>query len=172
MTAFYTSFSCPVQENHAPQKIFALGSIECMGIAEKIKELRERMDISQKELARRCGVSYQAVQQWEKQDGTAPKRTRLDKVAGVLGVSVSELVSEGEDRYPGMRKEAQELIDELIHLATADKLADGDIVLLRSIIDRLSDASPRTRPPDPLHRRESDWIIGGKELASSRRKKQ
>ena len=48
--------------------------------------------MSEQQFADAVGVSRGAVQQWEKQGGTAPKRTNLATVAHVLGMSVPELV--------------------------------------------------------------------------------
>ena len=43
-------------------------------------------------LAKLVGVSYQTVQQWEN-GKSAPKRTRLERVASVLGVTPQEIVA-------------------------------------------------------------------------------
>ena len=68
-----------------------------MGTAQKLKELRERKSLTQRQLADLCGVTYQSVQYWEREGGGAPKRSRLVRVAKVLGVSVSDLLPlEGE----------------------------------------------------------------------------
>jgi len=65
-------------------------------IHSRIRERREALGLSQEKLAEMVGVTYQAVQQWEREpvtmqeeDGTkiqstAPKRTRLKMVADAL----------------------------------------------------------------------------------------
>lgn len=63
-----------------------------MTVNETIKTLREAKGLSRTELAKRCGVTRAAVQQWEREDGTAPRREHQDKVAEVLGVTVAELM--------------------------------------------------------------------------------
>jgi transcriptional regulator with XRE-family HTH domain len=67
-----------------------------MSIHKRIREGREALKLSEEEFAKRCGVSRGAVQHWEREDGTAPNRARQAKVAEVLGISVSELVGEGD----------------------------------------------------------------------------
>lgn len=44
-------------------------------------------------LAKAIGVSWQTVQQWERPGGTAPKRTRLEKVASVLNTTANFLIT-------------------------------------------------------------------------------
>lgn len=62
-------------------------------IHSRIKDLREKRGISLEALAELVDVSWQAVQQWEKPEGTAPKRTRLEKVAEVLGTTSTYLLT-------------------------------------------------------------------------------
>ena len=61
-----------------------------------IKALREKGNLTQKELADRIGVSDKTVSKWETGKGL-PDIPLLEPVAGALGVSVSELLS-GEFR--------------------------------------------------------------------------
>ena len=62
-------------------------------IHSRIRERRETLGLSQRELADLVGVSYQAVQQWEREpvtiedaqtQSTAPSRKRLERVASAL----------------------------------------------------------------------------------------
>lgn len=63
-------------------------------IHQRIKERREALGLTKEQLASELGVSYQAVQQWEKEPvpgdtsskvkSTAPSRRRLEQVARVL----------------------------------------------------------------------------------------
>lgn len=81
-----------------------------MSIHKKIKALRERQGLSHEGLAKAVReidgkpLTRVAVQQWEKEGGTAPKRTRVWAVAKALGVSVNELVEathpSGQDPSP------------------------------------------------------------------------
>lgn len=49
------------------------------------------------DLADKLGVAWQTVQQWEKEDGTAPKRKRLEAVAAALGKTVEYLLNGDEE---------------------------------------------------------------------------
>lgn len=59
----------------------------------RIKQRREALGMSMKTLAEMVGVSaWQTVQQWEREDGTAPKRDRLESVANALQTTPEELL--------------------------------------------------------------------------------
>lgn len=66
-------------------------------IHSRIKKLREQREISMEALAKGLGVSWQTVQQWEKPGGTAPKRTRLEKVAALLNTTTMYLITGQDD---------------------------------------------------------------------------
>ena len=56
----------------------------------RIRELRERLGISQSELARRMGVKHTFVIQWE--TGKAmPAAAKLPKLAAILEVAIGDL---------------------------------------------------------------------------------
>lgn len=57
--------------------------------------------MSQSDLAALCGVTRSSVQQWEKENGTAPKRTQQSRVASVLGLSVAQLLGGSENVQTG-----------------------------------------------------------------------
>lgn len=57
----------------------------------RIKRLRIDSGLSMEALAKAVGVTWQTIQQWER--NTAPKRTRLDSVANALGTSVEYLMT-------------------------------------------------------------------------------
>lgn len=59
----------------------------------RIKRLRQAKQLSMEALADLVGVTWQTVQQWEKPDGTAPKRTRLQAVADALGTTIEHLTT-------------------------------------------------------------------------------
>ena len=59
-----------------------------MGTNDRITMAREMAGLSQSELARRLGVTPQAVQQWEKEiDPTSPRGKRLKNLSSILGVT-------------------------------------------------------------------------------------
>ena len=57
-----------------------------------IRQERRRLGLSEQAFADAVGVSRGAVQQWEREGGTAPKRATQARVAEVLGVSLADLV--------------------------------------------------------------------------------
>ena len=60
------------------------------GYGSFIKTARERSDLTQEQLAERCGVTKGVVSQWENEIG-APKRTNARKLATVLRIDPLEL---------------------------------------------------------------------------------
>lgn len=71
-----------------------------MTIHEAIKKARLRKNWSMEKLAQEIAnkeglakpLAWQTIQQWERPDGTAPKRTRLKTVAELLDLSQADLV--------------------------------------------------------------------------------
>lgn len=63
-----------------------------MSIHRTIREGRIALKMTEQQFADVVGVSRGSVQQWEREGGTAPKRTLQPAVARALGISVAELV--------------------------------------------------------------------------------
>ncbi len=87
-------------------------------IAKRIENCRHSMNISQSELARKIGVTPQAVQKWEKAKNL-PRGTTLHKLADVLGVSPAYLQfgisARAGVHYPSVEEEhAEYLVGERI----------------------------------------------------------
>jgi transcriptional regulator with XRE-family HTH domain len=59
----------------------------------RLKTLREKAGISQRELARLLGVHHSNVSFWER-SGVPPRSEVLPKIAQVLGVSVDEVLGQ------------------------------------------------------------------------------
>lgn len=70
-----------------------------MTLAEKILHLRTQQGLSQLELAEQLGVSRQSVSKWETGQ-SVPDLDKLIKLADLFGISVDELVREGERPQP------------------------------------------------------------------------
>ena len=70
-----------------------------MTIGKRIALLRKEKGLTQEELANHMGVSPQAVSKWEN-DQTCPDISALPKLAGLLGVSVDELLSGKQELAP------------------------------------------------------------------------
>lgn len=64
-----------------------------MSIHTIIREGRQRLGWSELQFAAALGVTRGAVQQWEKPNGTAPKRSTQPRVAELLGISVADLLT-------------------------------------------------------------------------------
>lgn len=61
-----------------------------MTIGEKIKAIRKSKRMTQKQLAEKLGISYQAIQQIENKDNI--NTNTLQKIASALNVPISELL--------------------------------------------------------------------------------
>ena len=70
-----------------------------MTVSEKIYTLRTRLGLSQEELAEKLGVSRQSVSKWETGQ-SVPDLEKIIKLSDLFGVSVDELVREGERPKP------------------------------------------------------------------------
>ena len=64
-----------------------------MSVHTLIRNGRLRLKMSEQQFADAVGVSRGAVQQWEKPNGTAPKRATQPRVAALLGISTAELMT-------------------------------------------------------------------------------
>lgn len=70
-----------------------------MTLAEKLLALRTERGLSQEDLAEQMGVSRQSVSKWET-DQSVPDLDKIIKLADLFGVTVDELVREGERPQP------------------------------------------------------------------------
>ena len=70
-----------------------------MTLAEKILSLRTQRGMSQDDLAEKLEVSRQSVSKWETAQST-PDLDKIIKLANLFGVTVDELVREGEAPQP------------------------------------------------------------------------
>lgn len=72
-----------------------------MSIHKLIRQGRERLGLSEEAFGKLFGVSRGAVQQWEKEGGTAPRRKIQPIVANALGLTVAQLMSGNADTSDG-----------------------------------------------------------------------
>lgn len=101
-------------------------------IANKIIELRDSVNWSQSELARKSGVTGAAISQIEKGD-RMPSLIVLRKLAEAFNVSVSELTG---DSTSSSNDEAQIFFRKFGDLKN---LSEADQKMIQSIISRLQD---------------------------------
>lgn len=66
-----------------------------MGIGLRIKQLRIKHDMSQKDLAKRLGISFQGISSWER-DRTEPNTGMLKKMCDIFNCSVIDIIGEEE----------------------------------------------------------------------------
>lgn len=129
-----------IQEKLATQDIpalplvFSVPTIEAMTIHSRIRDLRIQKELSMEALAERVGVSWQTVQQWERDGGTAPKRTRLQKVAEELGTTPEYLMSGADPvvfEWPFKKIRPEKIAalshDDLVRLEAAIIFAAGQV---------------------------------------------
>ena len=64
-----------------------------MNIGNNIKQLRQRNNLTQDQVAEKLGVSYQAVSKWENHANT-PDIALLPQIANLFGVSIDALFSD------------------------------------------------------------------------------
>ena len=68
-------------------------------IGMKIKELRRSKGFSQSDVAKKLGVTSQAVSKWET-DSSLPEMTMLPDIASLFGVQIDDLFEDStEKRY-------------------------------------------------------------------------
>ncbi len=65
----------------------------------RVKEFRERKELTQTELAKRVGVTQSAVAKWET-GGFTPSTSTLFLLADVLGVTIDQLCGREQSTHP------------------------------------------------------------------------
>jgi len=102
-------------------------------IADKIIELRNSVEWSQSELARRSKVTSAAISQIEKGDRT-PSLLVLRKLADALNVPLSELTGDSSSSSKELNDKAQTFFRKF---GCIEKLSAEDQKIIQSIIQRL-----------------------------------
>lgn len=71
---------------------FVVNNFQSMkSINDRIRERRTALKLSQERIAAELGISYQAVQKWEKPGGATPRRKRMQDLARLLQTTVAWL---------------------------------------------------------------------------------
>jgi len=73
---------------------FSINKMKNMSIHQKIRAGRLKLGMTEQQFGDAVGVSRGAVQQWEKEGGTAPTRKNQPAVAKLLGMTVAELMGD------------------------------------------------------------------------------
>lgn len=69
---------------------------DTMKIARRIRQARIEQNLTQMQLADRMGISYQAVSNWER-GNSMPDISKLEELCGILGLSIDELLGQGQE---------------------------------------------------------------------------
>lgn len=94
-----------------------MGTNQSVVIGEQITLHRKMRRMSQRELAKQAGLSRSYVCDIEKGRPTAQSLTTLEKIATALGVTVSEILNEGESEGElDIATQVDELITDLVLL--------------------------------------------------------
>lgn len=116
-----------------------------MTFGEKVRNERNRLGLSQDELAEKIGVSRRVISSYENNSSRPRGTERYKKLADALGVNINYLLSEDEafianveDNY-GHRgaKQAKELLAEVTGLFAGGEMADED---MREMVDAIQEA--------------------------------
>lgn len=102
-----------------------------MNFHKRLRKLRSETGLSYQAIADVCGVSYQTVQQWAKDEGTYPRIENLEPLAGALNTTPWFLLfgihTSGEapikEQLAPLSDEAEELIQCVIRLDKAGGLS-------------------------------------------------
>lgn len=84
--------------------------VTCMTYGQRIRAARKKAGMTQTELAKKLGIPYQSIGQWEK-DRRKPKLETLQRIAEALGVPILDLlgVDKGRDDADLKKKGAEEM---------------------------------------------------------------
>ena len=114
-----------------------------MKFNERLKELREKNNLTQEQLAKNSGVSSRMIQRYEY--GTSrPRLDAAEKIAKALNVTTDELlgnadmlVAQASEKY-GTRgaKQAQQLTDEVTGLFAGGDMAEEDMDIMMQAIQQ------------------------------------
>jgi transcriptional regulator with XRE-family HTH domain len=85
----------------------------------KLKELRERRQLSQEALSERSGISVQTISRWER-DLRVPDWNAVLALCRALGVPPEEFTPEADKREIDHRRAQNDLLYVTEHLAAAD----------------------------------------------------
>ena len=103
-----------------------------MSFAERIKELRSKMGLSQSKLAERINVTTQTVSLWERGQ-RYPNEAALSKLSDYLNVHVDYLTGESDDASP-----RQDINDAAVQLEIELDLQELSMITMR--LSKLSSA--------------------------------
>lgn len=107
-----------------------------MDFKRRIKEIREKLGISQKELANKLGITPQALSAYERAD-SYPRAKTLKKMADALNMSVEELKPNIMNSI--YSSAAERLTEESVLVDRYKRLTPEDKLFILRLLSRLED---------------------------------
>jgi len=114
-----------------------------MKFSDRLKDIRERKNLTQEELANLSGISARSIQRYES-GASRPRVEATEKLAKALNVSVNDilgsddmLIAQASEKY-GSRgaKQAQELMNEVTGLFAGGEMSEEDMdIMMKAIQD-------------------------------------
>lgn len=101
-----------------------------MNIGNNIKQLRQKKNLTQDQVAEKLGISYQAVSKWENNANT-PDISLLPQIANLFDVSIDALFSENITEYSDLHNYMKD--DDVIRIV---QMRGTKVLKVSSIITR------------------------------------
>lgn len=115
-------------------------------LADKLREQRERLGISQAELARRVSVGQAQVSRWESAT-QMPSAAKLGALANHLGIDIPVLyewvLEASQDELSKVRRDRDEVLASLEH---NHRQFEGLLKQMAEMLERLEQVEPSDRP--------------------------
>ncbi|AXU54397.1 TPA: helix-turn-helix transcriptional regulator [Clostridioides difficile] len=104
-----------------------------MDFGDRIKQLRENMNLSREELSNKINISYSALSKYET-NNRFPDKVTLNKIADFFDVSTDYLLGRNKNISNEEDKEVKELVDIIYKLDKEDR--DAVLKILDSLISK------------------------------------
>lgn len=138
-----------------------------MNFGEKVRQSREAMGITQKELAKQTGISLRTIINYENGDRMPKQRASYTKLADVFEVAEEALMDDNAEfvvkasEYYGKRgyRQAMKLVEEVKGLYAGGELEDEDMdAMMRAIQDAywIAKENNRKYTPKKYRKRKND----------------
>ncbi|EQI64891.1 helix-turn-helix domain-containing protein [Clostridioides difficile] len=104
-----------------------------LDFGDRIKQLRENMNLSREELSNKINISYSALSKYET-NNRFPDKVTLNKIADFFDVSTDYLLGRNKNISNEEDKEVKELVDIIYKLDKEDR--DAVLKILDSLISK------------------------------------
>lgn len=135
-----------------------------MKFHEKLKELREKNNLTQEQLAKKCGISSRMIQRYE-YGVSRPRLDAAEKIALALNVTTDDLIGNADiliakagEKYGAKgAKQAQQLTEEVTGLFAGGNMADEDLdIMMQAIQEAYWIAKEKNRRFTPKKYKKDD----------------